>query len=160
MEKLVKINWEDLGKVFSNKLAIEENISISDNIKDLEEDILHASQDLVKERDNSYLYLCKVEYKDRNGIPSFLEFYEENIIDENDFIIEINYYIENCDSKYLKTEFLEEVKKETATETLMLIEKLQDNLQYLRSQVNSVYDTDVENTLKNLKELKENMMRW
>ena len=109
MENLVKINWEDLGKVFSNKLAIEENISISDNIKDLEEDILHASQDLVKERDNSYLYLCKVEYKDRNGIPSFLEFYEENIIDENDFIIEINYYIENCDSKYLKTEFLEEV---------------------------------------------------
>ena len=160
MENLVKIDYKDLGKVFSNKLALEENISISDNIKDLEDDILHASQDLVKETNNSNLYLCRVEYKDRNGIPSFLEFYEENIFDENDFIIEINYYIEKCDSKYLKTEFLEEVRKETATETLMLIEKLQDNLQCLRSQVNSVYDEDIENTLKNLKDLKESMMRW
>lgn len=160
MENLVKINWEELGKVFSNKLAIEENISISDDIRDLEEDILHASQDLVKETNNSNLYLCRVEYKDRNGIPSFLEFYEENIIDENDFIIEINYYISNYDSKYLKTEFLEEVKKETGTETLMLIEKLQDNLQYLRNQVNSVYDEDIENALVELQELKENMMRW
>lgn len=160
MENLVKIDYKDLGKVFSNKLAIEENINISDDIRDLEDDIRNASQDLVEERENGYLYLCKIEYKDRNGIPSYLEFYEENIIDENDFIIEINYYIENCDSKYLKTEFLEEVKKETETETLILIEKLQNNLQCLRSQVNSVYDEDVENTLKNLKELKESMIRW
>lgn len=160
MENLVKIEWEDLGKVFSNKLAIEKNIAISDNIKDLEEDILHASQDLVKEKNNSNLYLCRVEYKDRNGIPSFLEFYEENIFDENDFIIEINYYIENCDSKYLKTEFLEEVKKETATETLMLIEKLQDNLKQLKWKVDSVYDENINNALVELQDLKESMMRW
>ena len=160
MENLVKIDYKDLGKVFSNKLAIEENIFVSDNIKDLEEDILHASQDLVKETNNSNLYLCRVEYKDKNGIPSFLEFYEENIFDENDYIIEINYYISNYDSKYLKTEFLEEVKKETATETLMLIEKLQDNLKQLKWKVDSVYDADIENTLKNLKDLKESMMRW
>ena len=160
MENLVKIDYKDLGKVFSNKLAIEENINISDDIGDLEDDIRNASQDLVEERDNSYLYLCKIEYKDKNGIPSFLEFYEENIIDENDYIIETNYYISNYDSKYLKTEFLEEVKKETETESIMLIEKLQDNLKQLKWKVDNVYDEDIENTLENLKDLKESMMRW
>lgn len=160
MENLVKIDYKDLGKVFSNKLAIEENINISDNIKDWEDDISNASQDLVEERENSYLYLCKIEYKDKNGIPSHLEFYEENIIDKNDFIIEINYYIENCDSKYLKTEFLEEVKKETEVETLMLIEKLQDNLKQLKWKVDSVYDENINNVLVELQDLKESMMRW
>lgn len=159
MENLVKIDYKDLGKVFSNKLKVE-GIVTSDKTKDWENEIRDTQPEIVDEKEGKYLYLYKIEYKDKNGIPSFLEFYEESIIDKNDFIIENNYYIEKYDSKYLKTEFLEEVKKETETETLMLIEKLQDNLQCLRSQVNSVYEEDIENTLKNLQELKENVGKW
>lgn len=160
MEDLVKIKFEQLGKVFSNKLAIEENINISDDIRDWKDDISNASHETIEEKDNRYLDLCRIEYKDRNGIPSSLEFYEESIFDNDDYIIDINYYIENYDSKYLKTEFLEEIKKETETESIMLIEKLQDNLKQLKWKVNSVYDDDINKALVELQDLKESMMRW
>ena len=77
MENLVKIDYKDLGKVFSNKLAIEENINISDDIRDWKDDISNASHETIEEKDNRYLDLCRIEYKDKNGIPSYLEFYEE-----------------------------------------------------------------------------------
>ncbi len=160
MEDLVKIDYKDLGKVFSNKLAIEENINISDDIRDWKDDISNASHETIEDKDNRYLDLCRIEYKDRNGIPSSLEYYEETINDDNDYIIDINYYIENYDSKYLDEKSLEKIKDEKITESINAIEKLQDNLKYLKWKVNSVYYEEINNTLVELQDLKESMIRW
>lgn len=87
---LKRVSSEELGKYISNLASEYFNKYYSDNFMDYIEDI---REDLTRQVDNHYWYNCHIELTETGKPPLIIEFVEENIIDNNEEIIEINYYI-------------------------------------------------------------------
>lgn len=105
MEKLKEITWEELGVYIGNKVSEEFKKEYSKDIRDYHDMIAsNGNNEYLEEysTENTCMYRVPLEFTKVGEVPLIVEFYEENINDENDNIIDTKYYIENYETKYLK----------------------------------------------------------
>lgn len=87
---LKRVSSEELGKYISNLASEYFNKYYSDDLVDYLGDI---RTNIIKQVNNHYWYDHHIELTETGKPPLIIEFVEENITDNNEEIIEINYYI-------------------------------------------------------------------
>lgn len=90
-----KVSYEELGKNLGKFFSKKFNGFYSENIMDWEDDIIRSENNAYKEyneEEKEEIYHIKLEISEKQKIEYF-EFIEKYKYDENDDILNIEYYI-------------------------------------------------------------------
>ena len=92
---LKRVSSEELGKYISKQASEYFNKYYSDDFGDYIEDICVDYMEKYDLERNSYLYHCHIELTSpKTGKPPLIiNFYQEDLVDNNEEIIDINYYL-------------------------------------------------------------------
>lgn len=107
LENYQKINFEDLGLLFRYESEKELGKWFDDDIRVWEDEITNAKEkeQFYDEKTGKNYTLKEVELQGKYA-PLRIEFLEINKIDENDYIIDTNYYVYYSDYKTIKIQKL------------------------------------------------------